>query len=168
MLPGEELHVLAGQGLVAVVGDGHAFVVAQWEAGVEHLLAGLEHQGVLGVVLTVDAEGVEQGLHVDRQGELVVLLEDGLDQRTAFTAAVGVQLQQAVAAGMHLAFQALALGFGFAQQRTPGVFVGVFQQRQQARAELVLQGVAGGAGGEEGVQRAVVPLEQALLGLFSR
>ena len=32
------------------------------------------------------------------------------------------------------------------------------------RAELVLQGVAGGAGIEEGVQRLVVPLEQALLG----
>ncbi|MNF69373.1 hypothetical protein D3C84_512530 [compost metagenome] len=45
----------------------------------------------------------------------------------------------------------------------PLTVIGFFEQRQQARAELVLQGVAGRAGVEECVQRFVVPLEQALL-----
>ena len=115
------------------------------------------------MVFAVDAEGVEQLFHVDRQSELVVLFEDGLDQRFAFTGAAGVQLQQAVAAAVQLAFEADAFGGGFVQQLLPLAVVAVFQQRQQAWAELVLQGVAGGAGGEEGIQRLVVPLEQALL-----
>ena len=37
------------------------------------------------MVFAVDAEGVEQLLHIDRQGELVVLLENRLDQRLALT-----------------------------------------------------------------------------------
>ncbi len=88
------------QRLVAVVGDGHAFVVAQREAGVEHFLAGLEDQRVFRMVFAVDAEGVEQGFHIDRQGELVVLFKDGLDQRIAFAGAAGIEFQQAVAASM--------------------------------------------------------------------
>ncbi len=106
MLPGDELHVFARQRLIAIVGDGHAFVVAQREAGVEHLLARLEDQGVFRVVLAVDAEGVEQGFHVDRQGELVVLLKDRLDQCLALAGAAGVEFQQTVATGVQFGFQA--------------------------------------------------------------
>ncbi|MNM84758.1 hypothetical protein D3C81_968560 [compost metagenome] len=115
------------------------------------------------MVFAVDAEGVEQGFHVDRQGELIVLFEDVFNQRITFASATGVELQQTVAAGVQLGFQTLTFGAGFVDQRLPLAIVGFFEQRQQARAELVLQGVAGRAGVEECVQRFVVPLEQALL-----
>ena len=115
------------------------------------------------MVFTVDTERIEQLLHVDRQRELVVLLLDGVHQRLALLATAGVEFQQTVAAGMQLGFQALTLGAGFVDQALEGVVIAIFQQRQQARAELMLQGIAGRAGGQEGVQRFVVPLEQALL-----
>ena len=163
VFPGQELHIFARQRLGAVVGNGHTFVVAQREAGVEHFFARLEDEGVLGVVFAVDAKGVEQRFHVDRQGELVVLLEDGFYQRLAFTRAARVQLQQAIAAGVQFGFQALAFVTGVGDQAVPGLAVAAFEQRQQAWAELVLQGVAGRAGVEERVERFVVPLEQAFL-----
>ncbi|MNF91178.1 hypothetical protein D3C84_737710 [compost metagenome] len=100
VFPGDELHVFARQRLVTVVSDGHAFVVAQREAGVEHFFARLEDQRVFRMVFAVDAEGVEQGFHVDRQGELIVLFKDFFNQRVAFTRATGVQLQQTVTAGV--------------------------------------------------------------------
>ena len=65
---------------------------------------------------------------------------------------------------MQLRFEGFATGAAFGEQRVPGLVLAAVEQRQQARAELVLQGVAGGAGIEEGVQRLVIPLEQALLG----
>lgn len=115
------------------------------------------------MVFAVDAEGVEQGFHVDRQGELIVLFENVLDQRLAFAGTAGVEFQQAVTAGMQFGFQAFALAAGIGHQGFPGLAFATFEQRQQARAELVLQGVAGRAGVEEGVEAFVVPLEQALL-----
>ncbi len=163
VFPGDELHVFARQRLVAIVGDGHAFVVAQGEAGVEHFFARFEDQRVLRMVFAVDAKGVEQGFHVDRQGELIVLLKNRLNQRFTFTRTTGVKLQQTVAASVQLLLQTLALNPGFVDQCLPLLIVRRFKQRQQARAELMLQGVAGRAGVEERVQRFVVPLEQALL-----
>ena len=115
------------------------------------------------MVFAVDAKGVEQGFHVNRQGELVVLLKDRLNQCFAFARTTGVKLQQAVAASVQFLFETLALNPCFVDQRLPFFIVCGFQQRQQARAELVLQGVAGRAGVEEGIQRFVIPLEQALL-----
>jgi len=64
---------------------------------------------------------------------------------------------------VQLLLQALALGTGFVDQGLPLAVVGGFQQGHQAWAELMLQGVAGRAGVEEGIERLVVPLEQALL-----
>ena len=87
VFPGDELHVFARQCLIAIVGDGHAFVVTKREARIQHFFAGPEDQGVFGVILAVDAERVEQGFHVDRQGELIVLLKDRLHQRFAFACA---------------------------------------------------------------------------------
>ena len=52
------------------------------------------------MVFAVDTEGVEQCLHINRQSEFVVLFEDCLDQRLAFTGTPGVELQQAVTAGV--------------------------------------------------------------------
>ena len=115
------------------------------------------------MVFAVDAVGVEQALHVDRQGEVVVLFLDGLHQRLAFAGAAGVQLEQAVATAVQLRFEGLRDGRGLRRAARPRPCLAAVEQRQ-ARAELVLQGVAGGAGIEEGVQRLVVPLEQALLG----
>ena len=163
VFPGDELHVFARQCLLAIVGDGHTFVVAQGEAGVEHFFARFEDQCVLRMVFAVDAKGVEQGFHVDRQGELIVLLKNRLNQRFPFTRTTGVKLQQTVAASVQLLFQTLALNPGFVDQCLPLVVVRRFKQRQQARAELMLQGVTGRAGVEERVQCFVVPLEQALL-----
>jgi hypothetical protein len=76
------------------------------------------------MVFAVDAEGVEQGFHVDRQGELVVLFKDRLDQRIAFASAAGVEFQQAVAAGVQFGFQTLALGAGFVDQGLPLAVIG--------------------------------------------
>ena len=164
MFPGEELHVLAGQRELAVIGDGHAFVVTERETGVEHLFARTQDQCILRVILAVDAEGIEQAFHVDRQGELVILFEDRLHQCLTLAGAAGIQLQQAVAAGMQLGFQCFAGGAARIEQRGPVAVMATFEQCQQARAELLLQGVAGRTGIEEGVQGGVVPLEQALLG----
>jgi len=130
VFPGDELHVFARQCLVTVVGDGYTFVVAQGEAGVEHFFAGLEDQRVFRMVFAVDAECVEQGFHVDRQGELVVLFKNVFNQRIAFASAAGVELQQTVTTGMQLLLQALALGTGFVDQGLPLAVVSVFQQRQ--------------------------------------
>ena len=146
VLPGDELHVFARQGLLAIVGDGHAFVVTQGEAGVEHFFAGLEDQRVFRVVFAVDAKGVEQGFHVDRQGELIVLLKDRLNQCFTFTRTTGVKLQQTVAAGVQLLLQTLTFNPGFVDQCLPLLVVPSFQQWQQTRTELVLQGVTGRAG----------------------
>ena len=64
---------------------------------------------------------------------------------------------------MQLLFKTFAVGTCFVDQRLPLVIVCAFKQRQQARAEAMLQGVTGWAGIEEGVKRFVIPLEQALL-----
>nr|GFA26240.1 hypothetical protein [Tanacetum cinerariifolium] len=163
VFPRDELHVLTGQRLVTVVGDGHAFVVAQREAGIEHLLARPQDQRVLGMIFTVDAERVEQGFHVDRQAELIVLLQNRFNQRVAFAGAAGIELQQAIAAGVQFALQTLAFVAGLGHQRLPIVFVTAFQLRQQARTERMLQRVTSRAGVEERVEGFVIPLEQALL-----
>ncbi len=115
------------------------------------------------MVFTVDAKRVEQGFHIDRQGELIVLLFDGFDQGLALAAAARVELQQAIASAVQFGFKALTLGAGFVHQHLPGVVVAFVQQGQQARAKLVLQGVAGRAGVEKSVECIVVPLEQTLL-----
>ena len=120
------------------------------------------------MVFAVDAERVEQGFHIDRQGELVVLFEDVLDQRITFPSAAGIEFQQAVATGVQLLLQALALGTRFVDQGLPLAVVGSFQQGQQAWAELMLQGVAGRASVEEGIERFVVPLNRRSCGLVSR
>jgi hypothetical protein len=44
--------------------------------------------------------------NVDRQGELIVLLMDVLDQLLAVAGATGVEFQQTVTAAVQLAFQA--------------------------------------------------------------
>ena len=137
------------------------------EAGVEHLLARLEDQGIFRMVFAVDAVGVEQALHVDRQGEVVVLLLDGLHQRLAFAGAAGVQLEQAVATAVQFRFE----GFATARPSASSASRPCPRRRRAAaagEAELVLQGVAGGTGIEEGVQRLVVPLERRCWALFSR
>ncbi len=115
------------------------------------------------MVFAVYTERVEQLLHIDRQGELVVLLLDGFDQRLALFAAAGIEFQQTVATAVKLRFQALALGAGLVDQQLIGVVVTFFQLPQQTLTEAVLQGVAGRAGVEEGVQCLVIPLEQAFL-----
>ncbi|MCY1495414.1 hypothetical protein D9M68_293160 [compost metagenome] len=84
------------------------------------------------MVLAVDAIGVEQLFHVDRQGELVVLFLDLRHQRLAFAGAAGVQLQQAVATAVQLGFQGFAGGAALFEQRFPFLVVSAFHQLQQA------------------------------------
>ena len=59
MLPGDELHVFAGECRLTIVGDRHAFFIAQGEAGVQHPLAGPEDECIVGMVFAVDTKDIE-------------------------------------------------------------------------------------------------------------
>ena len=164
VFPGDELHVLAGQGGMPVVGDGNAFIVTQREATIEHPLAGPQYQGVVRVVFAVDAEDIEQPLHVHGQLEVVVLPVNGVDHALGIAGmATGVQLQQAVTTTMQLILQ-LGTGLdGLVDQLLPFGGRRVVQLAQQRGTEAVLQRVASRCGGAERVQCLVIPFEQVLL-----
>ncbi|MNF04809.1 hypothetical protein D3C80_2044060 [compost metagenome] len=81
------------------------------------------------MVFAVDTEGFEERLHIDGQGELVVLFENVLYQLLTLTGTPGVEFQQTVAAVVHFTFEALALSFGFVHQGVPGIVVAAFEHR---------------------------------------
>ncbi len=64
---------------------------------------------VLAAIVLVDADDVEQVHREADQAGVVILLFDALGQRLRFLAAVGVDLQQAVAALFQLRFQRIVL-----------------------------------------------------------
>jgi hypothetical protein len=80
---------------------------------------------VLAAIVLVDADDVEQVHGEADQAGVIILLFNALSQRLRFFTAVGVDLQQAVAALLQLRFQRVVLlTAGFDQLIKPSVFSG--------------------------------------------
>ena len=127
-----------------------------------------QHNHVLAAIVLVNADDIKQ-VHGegDKRG-VVILLCNTVSQRLRFFAAVGVDLQQAVAALLQLRFQLIMLrAAGFNQiVKTVSIFR-CGQVVNQLTVHAVIDGAAGRAGVFKRVQPFVIPAHQhRLRGFF--
>ena len=109
MLPGDELGIFARQRLVTVKGDGAAIFRQAGEIGHQHMVGWRQHDQVIATILLINADDIEQVQREVHQLGVVVLRGDLRRQRLRRLAAVGVELQQAIAALFQLRLQRLVL-----------------------------------------------------------
>ena len=168
MLPGDELRVFTGQRHVTLEGDGAAVLRQTREVRDQHMVGRGEDDQVFAAVVLVDADDIEQVHREGDQAGVVILLFDALRQGLSFLAAVGVDLQQTVAALLQLRFQGVMLLAAGLDQIVKAV--GGFRRRKvvdQLVMDAVVNGPSGRAGMLEGVETFVVPAHQhRLRGLF--
>lgn len=169
MFPGDELRIFTRQRHVTLEGDGAAVFRQAREIRDQHMVGRGEDDQVFTAVVLVDADDIEQ---VHREGDqtgVVILLFDALRQRLRFLAAVGVDLQQTVAALLQLRLQGvMLLAAGFDQIVKA---IGGFWRRKivdQFIMDAVVDGTAGRAGMFEGVEPFVIPAHQHRLRGLSR
>ena len=168
MFPGDELRVFTGQRHVTLEGDGATVLRQAREIRHQHMVGRGEDDQVFPAVVLVDADDIEQVHREGDQAGVVILLFDALRQGLGFLAAVGVDLQQTVAALLQLRFQSvMLLAAGFDQIVKA---VGGFRRRKvvdQLVMDAVVDGPSGRAGMFKGVEAFVIPAHQhRLRGLF--
>ncbi len=169
MLPGDELRVFARQRHVTAKGDGAAIFRQAREIRHQHVIGRRQHNHMLAAVVLVNAHDVEQVHGEVHKPCIVILFGDGVSELLGFFAAVGVDLQQAIAALFELRFQFIML---FAARLNEVVeALGVFRRGQitnQLLINAVVNRAAGRAGMLERVQAFVIPAHQHRLRGFSR
>ena len=165
MLPGDELRVFAGQGDVTLKGNGAAIFRQAREIRDQHMVGGGQDNQILTAIVLVDADDIKQVHGEGDQAGVVILFFNAFRKLLGFFSAVGVDLQQTVAALFQLRFQRfMLLAAGFDQVVEA---VGIFRRGEivnQFIMHAVVNGTAGRAGVLERVQTFVIPAHQHRLG----
>ncbi len=161
VFPGDELRVFTRQRHVTLEGNGAAIFRQAREIRHQHMIGRGQDDQVFAAVILVDADDIEQVHREGDQAGIVILLFDALRQSLRFFAAVGVDLQQTVAALFQLRFQRfmlLAAGFDQIVEAIGGFWRG--KVVYQLIMDAVVDGTAGRAGMFEGVEPFVIPAHQ--------